>query len=281
MCYIHRTGTSDIIFGYNGRDGVVTDTNGLCYMRARYYSPDMRRFINADIIAGKISNAVTLNRYAYANGNPVSNVDPIGLSFLLTLGLIAIGAVIGGAVSAVSSIVEQKKTDGEVNWKEVAVDAAWGALDGGISASPLGFVGKTIASGLISAGQSITDQYFDSDNKEEFGLSDVDYIEVGASVVIDVGFSMIDIKAPNNAKELNNTVSSLSDKIAREKRRANQKVAKKRIVKASLAKSNAIRNSVIDMLIDPFSPIQTGQYIVNELIGKLFFEDDDKVYPRK
>ena len=77
---IARTGTSDIIFGYNGRDGVVTDTNGLCYMRARYYSPDMRRFINADIIAGKISNAVTLNRYAYANGNPVSNVDPFGLS---------------------------------------------------------------------------------------------------------------------------------------------------------------------------------------------------------
>lgn len=79
---IARTGTGDIIFGYNGRDGVVTDTNGLCYMRARYYSPDMRRFINADIIAGKISNAVTLNRYAYANGNPVSNVDPFGLSIL-------------------------------------------------------------------------------------------------------------------------------------------------------------------------------------------------------
>ena len=77
---IARTGTSDIIFGYNGRDGVVTDTNGLCYMRARYYSPDMRRFINADIIAGKISNAITLNRYAYANGNPVSNVDPFGLA---------------------------------------------------------------------------------------------------------------------------------------------------------------------------------------------------------
>ena len=48
-------------------------------MRARYYSPELRRFINADIIAGEISNAITLNRYAYANGNPVSNVDPFGL----------------------------------------------------------------------------------------------------------------------------------------------------------------------------------------------------------
>ena len=76
---ISRTGTSEIIFGYNGRDGVVTDDNGLIYMRARYYSPEMKRFVNADIVAGQISNAVTLNRFAYANGNPVSFVDPFGL----------------------------------------------------------------------------------------------------------------------------------------------------------------------------------------------------------
>ena len=76
---ISRTGTNKVIFGYNGRDGVVTDDNGLIYMRARYYSPDMKRFINADVIAGAISNAITLNRFAYANGNPVSFVDPFGL----------------------------------------------------------------------------------------------------------------------------------------------------------------------------------------------------------
>ena len=69
-----------MIFGYNGRDGVITDANGLLYMRARYYSPELRRFINADIVPGEISNAITLNRYAYANGNPVSNIDTFGLS---------------------------------------------------------------------------------------------------------------------------------------------------------------------------------------------------------
>ena len=79
---LSRTGTSNIIFCYNGRDGVVTDGNGLIYMRARYYSPEMKRFVNADIIPGKLSNAVTLNRFAYANGNPVSFVDPLGLSVL-------------------------------------------------------------------------------------------------------------------------------------------------------------------------------------------------------
>ena len=75
-----RTGTSDIIFLYNGRDGVVTDTNGLIYMRARYYAPELRRFINADILAGDIASGITLNRYAYANANPVSLIDPKGLA---------------------------------------------------------------------------------------------------------------------------------------------------------------------------------------------------------
>ena len=76
----HRTGSTKILFMYNGRDGVVTDDNGLIYMRARYYSPELRRFINSDTIAGEITEAITLNRYAYANDNPVSFVDPFGLS---------------------------------------------------------------------------------------------------------------------------------------------------------------------------------------------------------
>ena len=73
-------GNSFVILGYNGRDGVVTDRNGLLYMRARYYSPEMRRFINADILHGEISDSTSLNRYSYVNGNPVSFVDPFGLS---------------------------------------------------------------------------------------------------------------------------------------------------------------------------------------------------------
>ena len=76
-----RTGTTNTPFLYNGRDGVITeDDTGLYYMRARYYSPVLRRFINADIVAGSIDNAGTLNRYAYCNGDPVSYVDPFGLS---------------------------------------------------------------------------------------------------------------------------------------------------------------------------------------------------------
>ena len=73
-------GDRRVLFGYNGRDGVQSDTNGLLYMRARYYCPDRRRFVNADIIQGDINDSTSLNRYAYVNGNPVSLVDPFGLS---------------------------------------------------------------------------------------------------------------------------------------------------------------------------------------------------------
>lgn len=49
-------------------------------MRARYYNPAMRRFVNADILAGSLYNFVILNRYAYADCNPAMCVDPLGLS---------------------------------------------------------------------------------------------------------------------------------------------------------------------------------------------------------
>ena len=106
-----RTGTSKVIFGYNGRDGVVTDDNGLIYMRARYYSPEMKRFINADVVAGAISNAITLNRFAFANGNPVSFVDPFGLWSLK------------GAWNSFTNWVDEKIVDPVVETYHEAKDA--------------------------------------------------------------------------------------------------------------------------------------------------------------
>ena len=69
-----------IRFLYNGSYGVATDENGLYYMRARYYNPNIKRFINQDIKVGDIGSSQSLNRYAYCEGNPVSQMDPFGLS---------------------------------------------------------------------------------------------------------------------------------------------------------------------------------------------------------
>lgn len=69
-----------IIFLYNGELGIVTDANGLYYMRARYYNPEIKSFINQDVLTGTITDSPSLNRYAYVNGNPISLNDPFGLS---------------------------------------------------------------------------------------------------------------------------------------------------------------------------------------------------------
>ena len=76
---IHDLGNTQTPFLYNGRDGVMTDISGLYYMRARYYDPVLRRFINRDTLLGDIGKIASLNRFAYVNGNPVDSVDSLGL----------------------------------------------------------------------------------------------------------------------------------------------------------------------------------------------------------
>jgi RHS repeat-associated protein len=76
---VTRTGTTSTPFMYNGRDGVMTDSNGLYYMRARYYIPKSGRFSSLDILKGNIDNVQSLNRYSYVKGKPVMYVDPYGL----------------------------------------------------------------------------------------------------------------------------------------------------------------------------------------------------------
>ncbi len=66
-------------FLFNGMYGVMSDGNGLYYMRARYYHPEIRRFVNQDVLLGRVAEGQTLNRYAFVTGKPVSLVDPFGL----------------------------------------------------------------------------------------------------------------------------------------------------------------------------------------------------------
>jgi RHS repeat-associated protein len=72
---VARQGTTNTPFLYHGAYGVETDANKLCYMRARYYSVEARRFLNSD----PIGFGGGLNHYAYCNGNPVNGIDPLGL----------------------------------------------------------------------------------------------------------------------------------------------------------------------------------------------------------
>lgn len=65
-------------FKYVGQYGVMDEGNGLHYIRARYYDAQIGRFINKDPKMGNDSDGQSLNRYAYAQNNPVRFVDVSG-----------------------------------------------------------------------------------------------------------------------------------------------------------------------------------------------------------
>jgi RHS repeat-associated protein len=63
---------SDNPFQYTGREN---DGTGLYYYRARYYSPELQRFISED----PIGLAGGINQFAYVRNRPLNNNDPLGL----------------------------------------------------------------------------------------------------------------------------------------------------------------------------------------------------------
>jgi len=63
---------------YTGREN---DGTGLYFYRARYYDPQLMRFISED----PIGLAGGLNSYAYVDGDPISLKDPKGLLFMTTI----------------------------------------------------------------------------------------------------------------------------------------------------------------------------------------------------
>lgn len=63
-------------YGYNAE--LTSPGGGLQYLRARWYDPSMGAFGSRDSLLGDAADPATLNRYAYAEGNPVASCDPTG-----------------------------------------------------------------------------------------------------------------------------------------------------------------------------------------------------------
>lgn len=70
--------TPESVFGYGGQYGAVSDSNGLIFLRTRFYNPEIMRFMNRDTISGSITDTKSLNRFAYVEGNPLTYIDPNG-----------------------------------------------------------------------------------------------------------------------------------------------------------------------------------------------------------
>ncbi len=82
------------------------EDSGMYYLNARFYSPELMRFISRDAID-------LTNKYAYADGNPVELVDPDGESALVILAVVSVATGVAGTMSHIAA----DKWVRDKNWK--------------------------------------------------------------------------------------------------------------------------------------------------------------------
>ena len=173
----------------------------LYYLNARYYDPEVGRFISADSIdylAPEIINGINL--YAYCNNNPVMYTDPSGRAwwqifvsvFIIgvaavvavatagtAVGVIAAGAAIGGAVGGIAGGATGA-IDAAINGGDVFEGFAngmlsgtvTGAISGAIAASPIGVGGQIGLNTVISGGEYLINSAINNNfNPVDFAIS--------------------------------------------------------------------------------------------------------------
>ena len=113
------------------------DGTGLVYYRARYYEPNVGRFISEDPV-GAVGG---LNFYAYVGGDPLNYTDPTGECPW------CIGAAIGFGFDLVSQLIENGGNLGCISLSRLAMNTALGAVGGGLGGKALTGALRGLANG--------------------------------------------------------------------------------------------------------------------------------------
>jgi len=135
-------------FQFAGQFGVMTETNGLLYMRARYYDSKLGRFLSEDP-SGFDGG---LNLYAYVGGNPISLADPSGL-FVQSIVAGGVAGVTVGGISFVTDIA--KGASYSDAGKNAVINGGTAAVGVGLASTGAGFlVANTAATATNAALQA-------------------------------------------------------------------------------------------------------------------------------
>ncbi len=75
---LNSVGSGDSNYGFTGE---WKDLSGMVYLRSRYYSPIIGRFLTKDSWQGDYNKPLTINQWNYVGSNPINFVDPSGKFF--------------------------------------------------------------------------------------------------------------------------------------------------------------------------------------------------------
>ena len=151
----------------------LDDETGLYYFNARYYDPELGRFIQPDTIVPGYDNPQAYNRYSYCLNNPINRIDPSGnwslFKFIKSVisGFVAavagalvfpfLGPIGAGIVAgAVSGFISGGWTEQGWNWKGAGIGAVIGGGFGALGGAAVSQWGAKAIPWLISGGAGIS-----------------------------------------------------------------------------------------------------------------------------
>ncbi len=155
---------------------------GFYYLKSRYYSPELRRFISADGEIGQVGDTMVMNLFAYCRNNPINLSDGggnwpswatklcIGLAVIAICAIAVVatggfgasciatsmlvgavkGAVIGAVTGAVTGAIQGAITEGikTGSWEGALKGALSGAIDGAADGFMFGAIGGAISGAI-------------------------------------------------------------------------------------------------------------------------------------
>ena len=131
--------------------------SGMYYCKTRYYVPLWGRWLNADSPYNlSLDEFNGVNCYSYCGNNPIVGIDKLGKWLLFA----CLGALVGGIINSVSSIVTSLATKGKVDWKDATSKFVGGAVSGFIIGATGGTAVATAAY-TSAAAESITGEIWD------------------------------------------------------------------------------------------------------------------------
>jgi len=149
---------------------IYDESTGLYYLSSRYYDASSGRFISMDSYRGEAGDPLSLNLYAYCEGNPIKYIDIDG-----HIPTIIIGAAVG-FVSGVTSEFVFQFFDNNISKTDILVSGLSGAASGALIGSGAGVFVSIVGDGLIGIGENVGSHYLKGEaiNKEEAFASGLD-----------------------------------------------------------------------------------------------------------
>lgn len=186
-----------IINPYRYRSYYYDKETNLYYLNNRYYSPLLKRFLNADSIIGANQDVMSYNLYAYCGNNPIMYLDSEGYGLFGVL-VGAIKGAINGVTKTVTNVVSGDK------WYRGVLGSTFGGfVEGYMLTTPGGFAWAGYVGALVENGTNELESYFVGEKKlNKFNLVNSIHDTVILSTA-DVAIDSIIDSIPNGKTEVN------------------------------------------------------------------------------